>query len=89
MALVLVLAFVVLLAAIIVAFFARVQSEQQISRASSNQTKVKLLADGAVDTVVGNLKQEIVTNSRHPAGHGSNDLHAQIAKDMVPRATAI
>lgn len=59
-ALVLVLAFVVLLASIIVAFFSRAQAEQQISRASANQTSAKLLADGAVDTIVGDLKAEIV-----------------------------
>jgi Tfp pilus assembly protein PilX len=58
-ALVLVLAFVVLLASIIVAFFSRALAEQQISSSSANQTKVKLLADGAVDTIVGDLKAEI------------------------------
>jgi len=56
---VLVLAFVVLLASIIVAFFSRVQNEQQISRSSSNQSKAKLIADGAIDTIVGDLKAEI------------------------------
>jgi hypothetical protein len=62
-ALVLVLAFVVLMASILVAFFSRAQAEQQISRASANQTKVKLLADGAVDTIIGDLKAEIVAGS--------------------------
>jgi len=84
-ALVLVLAFVVLLASIIVAFFSRVQSEQQISRSSANQAKVKLLADGAVDTVVGNVKQEIVTasTSSTPAP-GVMIYTPKLPKDMVP-----
>jgi hypothetical protein len=62
-ALVLVLAFVVLLASIIVAFFSRAMAEQQISRSSANQTKVKLLVDGAVDTIIGDLKAEIIAGS--------------------------
>jgi hypothetical protein len=62
-ALVLVLAFVVLLASIIVAFFSRALAEQQISRSSANQTKVRLLTDGAVDTIIGDLKSEIAAGS--------------------------
>jgi hypothetical protein len=84
-ALVLVLAFVVLLASIIVAFFSRVQNEQQISRASANQTKVKLLADGAVDTVVGNLKQEIVAGSTLSSPAAGVTIYTPTQpKDMVP-----
>ncbi len=67
------LAFVVLMASIIVAFFSRAMAEQQISRASANQTKVKLFADGAVDTILGDLKAEVAAGASatntYPNGH--------------------
>jgi hypothetical protein len=87
-ALVLVLAFVVLLASIIVAFFSRAQAEQQISRASANQSKVKLLADGAIDALLGDLKAEMAygvtstTNSYGFVVYGITN-----ASKMVPERT--
>jgi Tfp pilus assembly protein PilX len=88
-ALVLVLAFVVLLASIIVAFFSRVQSEQQISRASANQTKVKLLADGAVDTIVGDLKQEMAAGAADTNTFADGSVFYTITNsaNMVPERT--
>jgi hypothetical protein len=86
-ALVLVLAFVVLLASIIVAFFSRAQAEQQISRASSSQTKVKLLADGAVDTIVGDLKAEMATNSVVVTTNGATIYEVTNPATMVPERT--
>jgi Tfp pilus assembly protein PilX len=58
-ALVIVLAFVVLLTMVAVAFFSNAVGQSQVSSASADQVKVKLLADGAVDTIVCDLKQEI------------------------------
>ena len=62
-ALIIVLAFVVLLTGLIIAFFSRSIIDRQISNSSANQTKAALFAEGAVDTIVGNLKQEIVLSS--------------------------
>ncbi len=62
-ALVVVLAFVVLLTGLIVAFFSRAMSERGISNSSANQTKAELFAQGALDTIVGDLKQEIAAGS--------------------------
>ena len=62
-ALVIVLAFVVLLTGLIVAFFSRAMNERGISNSSANQTKAELFAHGALDTIVGDLKQEIAAGS--------------------------
>lgn len=62
-ALVVVLAFVVLLTGIVVAFLTRALSQKQIATTSANQTTAELFAQGALDTVVGDLKTEITTLS--------------------------
>ena len=62
-ALVIVLAFVVLLTGLIVAFFSQSLLDRQISNSSANATKVDLFAQGAVDTITGDLKQEITAGS--------------------------
>ena len=62
-ALIIVLAFVVLLTGLIVAYFSRSMTDRQLSNSSFNQTKVDALAKSAVDVIVGDLKQEIVNGS--------------------------
>src|SRR6476660_5345220 len=62
-ALVIVLAFVVLLTVLSVAFFSRAAVDRQVSFSSSNQTKADLLARGALAVTVGDLKQELVAGS--------------------------
>lgn len=62
-ALIIVLAFVVLLTGLVVAFFSRAMSERQASNSSANLTKVELFAQGAVDTIMGDLAQEIAAGS--------------------------
>ena len=58
-ALVIVLAFVVLLTGLVMAFLANSLNNRKIVGSSVNQTKVELFAQGALDTVIGDLKQEI------------------------------
>jgi hypothetical protein len=62
-ALVIVLAFVVLLTGLIVAFFSQALIDRQISNSSANATKADLFAQGAIDTITGDLKQEIAAGS--------------------------
>lgn len=62
-ALVLVLAFVVLVTGLVVAFFSRALVGRQVSDSSASQTKASLLAQSAAEIIVGNLKQEIVNGS--------------------------
>jgi hypothetical protein len=62
-ALVIVLAFVVLLTGLIIAFFSRSMLDRQISNSSVSRAKVNAFADGATDAIIGELKQEIVLGS--------------------------
>lgn len=62
-ALVIVLAFVVLLTGLVVAFFSRTASERQVSNSSANETKSELVAQGALETILADLKQEITAGS--------------------------
>ena len=62
-ALIIVLAFVVLLTGLIVAFFSSSLLYRQISNSSANAARVDLMAQGAVDTIVSDVKQEIAAGS--------------------------
>ena len=62
-ALILVLSFVVLITFVVVAFFSDSIFERRVSNGSANQSKVEIFARGALDTTVGDLRQEIVDGS--------------------------
>jgi hypothetical protein len=62
-ALIIVLAFVVLVTGIVVAFFARAMTDSQIAGNSAQQNKLEILSQGAMDTIVGDLRQEIAAGS--------------------------
>jgi hypothetical protein len=61
-ALMIVLAFVVLLTGLVLAYFARTSTERQLAHASYNDISGGLLARSALDIVVNDLKQEIINN---------------------------
>ena len=61
--LIIVLAMVVLLAALVVAYLSRTMMDRQSSNTSFNQSKADELARSALDIVTGDLKQEIVNGS--------------------------
>ncbi len=62
-ALVIILAFVVLLTGLVVAFFSRAMSDRQVSNSSASQIKADVFARGAAAQVIGDLKQEIASGS--------------------------
>ncbi len=62
-ALVIVLAFVVLLAGVVAAYLARTSTERKLAHGSFNQRKADQLARSALGIVVGDLKQEIANGS--------------------------
>jgi Tfp pilus assembly protein PilX len=62
-ALIIVLAFVVLLTGLLVAYFSRAMSERQISNSSASELKTDQFALGALDAIVADLKQEILAGS--------------------------
>src|SRR6266481_137371 len=62
-ALIIVLAFVVLLTGLVLAYFSRTTSDRQVAHSSFNQAKVDQLAASAMDNIIGDLRQEIVNGS--------------------------
>ena len=61
-ALIIVLAFVVLVTALAVAHFSRTTTDRQLAQSSFNDTSADLLARSALDITVSDLKQEIANN---------------------------
>src|SRR5437667_4093045 len=59
-ALMIVLAFVVLLTGLSLAYFSRTTTDRQLAQSSYNDTSADLLARSALDTVVNDFKQEIL-----------------------------
>src|ERR1700730_4858013 len=62
-ALIIVLAFVVLLLALVLAYFSRTVTDRQVAQSSFRQTNADQLALSAVDVIVADLNQEIVNGS--------------------------
>ena len=62
-ALVLVLACVVLLSGLVVAYLSRTSTDRRLAKSSFEDTSADLLARSALDIVVGDFKQEIVDGS--------------------------
>jgi hypothetical protein len=61
-ALMIVLALVVLLTGLALAYFSRTTTDRQLAQSSYNDTSADLLARSALDIVVGDFKQEIINN---------------------------
>jgi len=87
-ALVIVLAFLVLLTALAVAFFSRTITERQVSNSSMNQVKAEIFARSALDMIVGDVKQEIVNGSATPSPTpppGTNIYNPKSSAYVVPQ----
>jgi hypothetical protein len=61
-ALMIVLAFVVLLTGLALAYFSRASTDRQLAHSSYNDTSADLLARSALDVIVGDFKQEILAH---------------------------
>src|SRR5256712_14228276 len=62
-ALIIVLAMVVLLTGLAVAYLSRATSDRQVANSSFNQSSVDQLAQSAMDNIIGDLRQEITDGS--------------------------
>jgi hypothetical protein len=62
-ALVLVLCFVVLISVIVLAYLSHSLLNRQIANTSASGTRADIFAQGAIDSILGDLKQEIVAGS--------------------------
>ena len=87
-ALLITLAFVILLTVLIVSFLSRALLEQHISSSSANQIKSELFSQGVEATLIGDLEQEIISGSTAqsvPTSTGSITLYVPNAPaNMVP-----
>src|SRR5436305_14575315 len=72
-ALLIVLAFVVLLTGVSVAYLSRTTSDRQVAHGSFNQSKADQLVASSMDNIIGDLRQEIANGSTHTTyGSGTN-----------------
>jgi len=77
-ALVVILAFIVLLTVLVLAYFSYSSLQRQISSANSNQAAVDLFAQGAIATIVSDFKQEIAAGSTNYT-FGTNTVSIPLA----------
>ena len=84
-ALIIVLAFVVLLTGLSLAYFSRTTSERQLAHSSYNDTSSDLLARSALDIIVRDFKQEIVNGSNVTTVGGTTIYVPTNATNMVPQ----
>ena len=90
-ALIIVLAFVVLLTGVALAYFSRTTSERQLAHSSYNDTDADLLARTAVDIIVSNFRQEILNGSTATTVNGTTTIYVPKdtgsgpAKNVVPQ----
>src|SRR5438034_11846080 len=66
-ALIIVLALVVLVTGLVVAYFSRATSDRPVAHSSFNQSKVDHLAQSGMELIIGDLRQEITNGSASPA----------------------
>src|SRR6266571_7625774 len=84
-ALIIVLAFVVLVTGLALAYFSGTTIDRQLAHSSYNDTSADLLARSALDIVVGDFKQEIVNGSTATPVSGTTIYVPSNAAKMVPQ----
>src|SRR5437660_5812609 len=85
-ALIIVLAFVVLLTGVSVAYLSRTTSDRQVAHGSFNQSKADQLVASAMDNIIGDLRKEIVNGSTViTQADGTNVYTPTAAANMIPQ----
>src|SRR6266513_1845146 len=85
-ALLIVLAFVVLLTGMSVAYLSRTTSDRQVAHGSFNQTKADQLVASAMDNIIGDLRKEIADGSTATTMADGTKVYAPTsAANMVPQ----
>jgi Tfp pilus assembly protein PilX len=88
-ALVIVLAFVVLLAGLATTFLTMAIAEQKLAHSSFNQEKANQLARSALSIIVGDLKQEIVAGSATNTENGITLYAPSVPGNTVPQRNGV
>src|SRR5947208_4034791 len=85
-ALIIVLAFVVLLTGLGIAYLSRTTSDRQVAHSSFNQSNADQLAQSAMDNIIGDLRQEIANGSIPTSeADGSTVYMPTATSNMVPQ----
>ena len=85
-ALIIVLAFVVLLTGVSVAYLSRTTSDRQVAHGSFNQSKADQLVASAMDNIIGDLRKEIANGSTATTmADGSKVYTPNAAANMIPQ----
>src|SRR6266480_3151161 len=84
-ALIIVLAFVVLLTGLAIAYFTRTTSDRPVAHSSFNQAEVDQLAASAMENIIGDLRQEIVNGSTATSVNGATIYLPTSAANMIPQ----
>ena len=84
-ALIIVLAFVVLLTGLAIAYFSRTTSDRPLAHSSFNQAEVDQLAASAMENIIGDLRQEIVNGSTPTSVNGATIYTPTSAANMIPQ----
>src|SRR5436190_4592840 len=84
-ALIIVLAFVVLLTGVSIAYLSRTTSDRQIAHSSFNQSSVDQLAQSAMDNIIGDFRQEIIDGSTVSTVNGGTIYTPTSAANIVPQ----
>ena len=79
-ALLIVLAFVVLLTGLGVAYLSRATSDRQVAHSSFHQSKADELAASAMDLVIGDLQQEIANGSSPTPSRPPSSSYASLLR---------
>jgi hypothetical protein len=84
-ALIIVLAFVVLLTGLAIAYFSRTTSDRPVAQSSFNQSTVDQLTASAMENIIGDLRQEIVNGSTVTTVNGATIYTPTSAANMIPQ----
>lgn len=84
---ILVLAMLVLLVGIVLAFFSRAMASRQMADSGVGSIKAQIMARGAVEQIIGDLRQEIAAGSLAPASTDSSLYWPQTPWNSVPFPT--
>jgi len=84
-ALIIVLAFVVILTGLVLAYFSRATSNRPVAHSSFNQSRTDLLVASAMDSIIGDLRQEMIDGSTATPVNGITTYTPTSAANMIPQ----
>lgn len=88
-ALIIVLAFIVILSGLVVAYLSRSSADRQLASGSFNALKADELAKSALNVITGDLKQEITNGSTPAVVAGQTIYNPTVAANVMPARSGV